>query len=386
MRLVLFCPSFGEVAGIGHIAASLGREFRRTGHDVRVLARPAAGAPAAELPVQRLPYRQMPRRARHVASQLRFLRAFPPAVRALRRAVVEFEADAVLSLAISTYAAYTLALARVGPVVLSLQGGEPHGVFAAQPRVMRRALRRAAHVVPCARALGRAAVALAPEAAPRLTVIPNGVDPDRFAAGPVFTHARPYVLAVGRLTPQKGFDVLLDAFAALPHGSVDLLLAGDGPERAPLLARRARLGLEDRVHFLGAVEPAAIAPLYRGARLVVCPSRWEGLPLVCLEAMASARPVVASAVDGIPDAVLDGETGRLVPPDDAAALSAALHDLLADPRRGEHFGQRGQDRVRREFSWPDVARRYLGVLGRLVDRPGDDAAVPATAAAPAADA
>src|SRR5207245_2236045 len=158
---------------------------------------------------------------------------------------------------------------------------------------------------------------------------------------PAYAHPRSYVAAVGRLVPQKGFDVLLEAFARLDAPEVDLLIAGDGPERRRLEALRERLGLGARVHLLGAVDRATVASLYRGARLVACPSRWEGLPLVCLEAMASGRAVVASRVDGIPDAVGDGETGLLVPPEDPVVLAAALGALLEDgPRRERRAGRR----------------------------------------------
>src|SRR5262249_50906992 len=104
------------------------------------------------------------------------------------------------------------------------------------------------------------------------------------------------------------------------NAAVDLLIAGDGPERAALLAARDRLGLAERVQLLGTLDRDGVAALYRGALFAVCPSRWEGLPVACLEAMASSRAVVASAVDGIPDAVLPGNTGILVPAEDAGAL------------------------------------------------------------------
>src|SRR5207245_603208 len=158
---------------------------------------------------------------------------------------------------------------------------------------------------------------------------------------PAYAHPRSYVAAVGRLVPQKGFDVLLEAFARLDAPEVDLLIAGDGPERRRLEALRERLGLGARVHLLGAVDRATVASLYQGARLVVCPSRWEGLPLVCLEAMASGRAVVASRVDGIPDAVGDGETGLLVQPEDPVALAGALRALLDDGPRRERLGALG---------------------------------------------
>src|SRR5213083_1575653 len=296
VRIALFCPSYGQVGGIEEKARVLIEAFRARDHAVTVLARgePGTSSHDGDVPVVRSEYHQMPRRARHVARQLRFLRERPRATRALRRAVADAGSEVVLTLAITSYAPYVSALAAAAPLVLSLEG----------------------------------------------------VEPGLFADGRAHPHARPYVAAVGRLVPQKGFDVLLEAFARLDAPEVDLLIAGDGPERRRLEALRARLGLAARVHLLGAVDRAAVASLYRGARLVVCPSRWEGLPLVCLGAMASGRAVVASRVDGIPDAVGDGETGLLVPPEDPVALAGALRALLEDGPRRERLGARGRALVR----------------------------------------
>jgi len=364
VRIALFCPSYGQVGGIEEKARILVEVFRARGHAVTVLARgePATSRSDGDVPVVRHEYHQMPRRARHVARQLRFLRDLPRATRALRRAVTDAASEAVLTLAITSYAPYASALAAATPLVLSLEGGEPGGRFTANPRTLRSALRRATRVVACARSLAGSAQALAPEVADRLTVIPNGVEPELFADGPAHTHPRPYVAAVGRLVPQKGFDVLLEAFAHLGASELDLLIAGDGPERPRLEAMRERLELGARVHLLGALDRATVARLYRGARLVACPSRWEGMPLVCLEAMASGRAVVASRVDGIPDAVSDDQTGLLVPPEDPVALADALRALLEDAPRRDRLGARGRALVCAHLTWASVAERYLTVL------------------------
>jgi glycogen(starch) synthase len=365
VRIALFCPSFGSVGGIETIATSLTHEFRRAGHHVAVLARTGVplAASAGGIPVVRLPYHQLPRRSRHVARHLRFVAQLPAAMSGLRSAVRAARADVILALAVTSYAPYLVGLAGTCPLVVALQGGEARGQFTARPRVLRWALRRAARVVACAASLAAQARSLAPEIAPRLHVIPNGVDPARFADGPVFEHPHPYVVAVGRLVVQKGFDVLLEAFAALDATDVDLIIAGEGPARPALEAARDRLGLAARVHLLGETDPDRVAALYRGAVLVACPSRWEGLPLVCLEAMASGRPVVATAVDGIPDAVRDGETALLVSPEDPDALARALAALIGDPGRRARFGARGRVLVGERYAWPRVAGHYLTVLG-----------------------
>src|SRR5256884_2789134 len=283
VRIALFCPSYGQVGGIEEKARVLLEAFRAQGHAVTVLARgePATSGSDGDVPVVRREYHQMPRRARHVARQLRFLRDLPRATRALRRAVTDTASDVVLTLAITSYAPYASALAAAAPLVLSLEGGEPGGRFTANPRALRAALRRATRVVACARSLAASARALAPEAAPRLSAIPNGAEPGLFADGPAYPHPHPYVAAVGRLVPQKGFDVLLEAFAHLGAPEVDLLIAGDGPERRRLEALRERLGLGARGHLLGGVGRVTGAGPYPGARLGAGPSRRGGPPPRC---------------------------------------------------------------------------------------------------------
>jgi glycosyltransferase involved in cell wall biosynthesis len=371
VRIVIFCPGYGSLGGIERIAETFVGEFGRHGHSVTVLARgaPMTSEPTGSPPVIRRKFHGLPRRLRPISRQMRFAAELLPTRAALARAVAECRADVVLVLAVSTFAPYASALARVAPTVMSLQGREAGGVFTATPRALARALRRATHVVACSASLAASARVLAPEVADRVTVIPNGVDAERFGPGPACAHPRPYMLAVGRLAPQKGFDTLLDAFSRIaPAHDVDLLIAGEGPERAALATQRDRLGLGERVHFLGGQQQEGVAALYRGAQVVACPSRWEGLPLVCLEAMASGCAVVAAAVDGIPEAVTPDETGLLVPSENAEALAAALAELLGDPARRERLGRRASEVARTRFAWPGIARRYLDVLAVAASR------------------
>jgi glycosyltransferase involved in cell wall biosynthesis len=310
---------------------------------------------------------QLPRRWHHVARQARLAATLRHTLPQLRAFLRDRRTDALLVLSISTYAPLALAASRWIPVVVSLQGGEPNGRFTAHPRIFRFLLVRASAVTACASSLAREALSLAPETAGRLEVVPNGVDLQRFSDAAPYIHERPYVFAAGRFTRQKGFDVLMDAAGRIPairNGRASLLIAGDGGEEDRLRRQVNELGLAGAVSFLGPVDAAGMSALHRGAAMVAVPSRWEGLPLVCLEAMASGRAVVASRVDGIPDAVIDRETGVLVPPDDAAALAGALDALLGDTAWTERLGAAGMQRAREAFAWPIVARQYLDVLAR----------------------
>lgn len=178
---------------------------------------------------------------------------------------------------------------------------------------------------------------------------------------------RPIVLYVGSLIAHKGVDVLLRAFAEVV-GEVDgaaLRLVGSGPDEGRLRGLAAELELP-RVQFLGRQRHAALPPLYRAARVVVIPSLWlENAPLVAYEAMAHGRPIVASAVGGLPELIADGENGNLAPRGDAAGLAARLRRLLNDPDRAQDLAARGRQRLER-LGDADV---HVDRLARLYERP-----------------
>ena len=195
----------------------------------------------------------------------------------------------------------------------------------------------------------------------KIRLIENGVDIGRFTPeGERAPHgARLQVLCVGRLSEQKGQDVLLEAFGELEDLDAELLLLGDGPDRDALEAAAARLG--DRVRFLGEADPR---PYYRAADVVVLPSRWEGLSLVLLEAMACGAPIVATtaASAGL------GEQEGVVPVGtlDAGRLAGALRVILTDAGIRHQAGQRAREVATVRFSSTRVSAEYRALLASLV--------------------
>lgn len=170
----------------------------------------------------------------------------------------------------------------------------------------------------------------------------------------------PGVLRIGvasRFSREKGLDVLLCALSRLPRGAPwHLFLAGSGPLEGDLKRRVKRYGLEGQVTFLG-FRPS-LAGFYEAIHLLAVPSRQEGLGLSALEAMAAGKPVVASRVGGLPEVVVDGETGFLLPPGDCRAWAQGLEAILHLPRaRLEAMGQAGRARAAR---WP-----FDGVVDRV---------------------
>ncbi len=179
----------------------------------------------------------------------------------------------------------------------------------------------------------------------RTVVIENAVDIGEERAEP--GNDPPLVLSVGRLKAPKDFGTLLGAVSLLPPESYRLAIAGDGPDRPALLAEAERLGLNGSLELLG--DRGDIGELYRKADVFVLASRSEGMPMSVLEAMATGVPVVASAVGGVPEVVVTGETGLLVEPGDPEALAAAIRKLLDDRALRERFGSAGHRRAREHF-------------------------------------
>jgi len=199
-------------------------------------------------------------------------------------------------------------------------------------------------------------------------VVYSGVRVKDFENASAHPHPRPYILAIGRLAPQKGFDVLISAFAevAKSNSTHDILLAGDGPDEQLLKDLAVRHGIAGRVQFFGAANREQVVKLFAGADLIVTPSRKEAMGIVNLEAMACGKAVISTKVGGVPEIVRDGQTGLLVPPGDIASLVLAIRELLADPQRREQLAAAGRARAA-EFDWARINEQFRGIYAELLD-------------------
>jgi glycosyltransferase involved in cell wall biosynthesis len=209
----------------------------------------------------------------------------------------------------------------------------------------------------------------------RITVIPNGVDAERFAvAPPPRANGAAVVGSVGCLAPRKDYATLLDALALLRGRGRDFRveLVGDGPERAALEAHAASLGLSDRVRFLG--ERPDVDRLLPTMDVFVLSSREEGIPNALLEAMAAGRPSVATAVGGTPEVMRDGETGWIVPPRSPERLAAALEQALDDPAEAARRGDNARRYAREVLSIDAMVRRHEAFYESLARSHGEVAA------------
>jgi glycosyltransferase involved in cell wall biosynthesis len=207
----------------------------------------------------------------------------------------------------------------------------------------------------------------------RIHVIPNGVPAASHAPGPVperpgarrafgLDPDRPTLLAIGALVPEKGVDLVIDALAELPDAQ--LLVVGDGPERAALVARAGTMA-GDRVVFAGSVPDPG--PAYAAADVVVLASRGgDSMPAVLIEAGLRALPVVSTRVEAIPEIVLDGETGRVVAVDALGELSDAIASLLDSPATASSYGAAARRHCLDRYDIDVVAARWAELLDRLI--------------------
>jgi glycosyltransferase involved in cell wall biosynthesis len=273
------------------------------------------------------------------------------------------------------------AAARRLPLVISLHGSD---VFVAERNGLarlaaRRAFRRAGWVTACSDDLRRRAVAIGADAA-RIETVPYGVDLARFAPDAAARRdvrdvlgigEAPFVFSAGRLVSKKGFEYLIDAAATLAPAFPDLrvVIGGEGDLRTALEARIAASGTAV-VTLAGNLRQDDIARYAAAADAIVVPSivddagNVDGLPNFALESLATATPVVATRVGGLPQAIDDGVTGRLVAPRDPGALAGAIRELLTRPEIGRALGRAARERVTRDFSWRATAERMAAAYDR----------------------
>jgi len=347
-RIALIASSaYPNPGGVEQHVRHVARELTSRGYAVEVWTVARDGVPGRlvvdDVPVLRLPAPLPAMNPRSVAgfaaSVPRAWRAWSDAVRAFRPTLLHvqcFGPNGVYALALSRRFGIPLAVSSHGETFM-----DEDAVFE-QSTLLRAALRsslaRAEFVTGCSEftlADLRARFGLRDG-----HVVFNGVDPvDAADPGDGDDHREsgggPTVLAVGRLVHVKGMDLLLQAFAeaSLPHGT-SLVIGGDGAERSSLEASAARLGIADRVRFLGRLDPEGVARAMAQASVLVVPSRVEAFGIVVLEGWRATLPVIATEHGGPAEFLTHLRDGVLVDPDDPSTIARALEDVLGDPQPG----------------------------------------------------
>jgi colanic acid/amylovoran biosynthesis glycosyltransferase len=253
------------------------------------------------------------------------------------------------------------------PMLVTTLGGDLYGLHdPVSKRLITHVLGRAAMVTTMNEDMRQRLIELGARAE-QVTVLPMGADVDgirELASGTKRIDGQ--ILFVGRLVEKKGTAVLLAALRQLAGENYELHIVGDGPLRQKLEG----LGAGLPVKFLGALRRPELAREYAAASVVVFPSvraasgDQDGLPVALLEAMAAGRPVIASALPGLAEAVEDGVSGRVVPSGDAAALASAIQSVLSDDGEAQRLGRGASERAE-SYSVRSVGDQYIAILDRL---------------------
>ena len=390
---IAFFPSayHPNLGGVEELTRQLARELVRQGHHVIVLTnRWPRSLPKTEI-LDEIPIFRPAFRAPDAGlkSRITYLCSQSPNVNQTVDILRRHRTDVLHVQCVSSNAHYALAASRKLrlPLVVSLQGElsmDASGLYQRSPfarQTLRTALEVSQRVTACSeQTLAEAQTWFGALIGGRGSVIYNGISLADSERATPFVHTRPYIFAIGRQVPQKGFDLLLRAMAQLKddESPPDLLLAGDGTEHEALKRLSVQLGVQDRVWFVGRVDRKRASDLFAGCQFFVLPSRHEPFGIVNLEAMAAGKAVLATRVGGVPEIVADQVNGLLVDAESPAALAAGIRKLSSDAALRDRLGAAGLSKAR-QFDWPTIAGQYLQLyraLGSVSKLPADSGEVP----------
>lgn len=360
---------FPDLGGVEVFTARLAAALLERGHDVALITSRAGLTECEEdrwgaIPVHRLPFEAVLHGCDHerVIALRRRLAALK---RALRPDVVHLNTSGASLL-------FHLLTGRAAnaPSVLTVHWlPNRDGV---DLRLCDRALAAADRIVAVTQGCLHETLQRNPDIAGRTSIIYNSLPPAAVAPAPLAS-AVPRLLCLGRLETQKGFDVAIQALAAVRarFPAAQMTIAGDGAERVGLERLAAALGLSDAVRFTGWIAPDDVPHLINAHTLVVMPSRYEPFGLVALQAGQMGRPLVASRIPGLSEVIRDGETGVLCAMDDAPAFAAAIDSLIEQPAAAAQMGQRAHAHVQTAFRWDDHVAAYETLFRQVAARTGN---------------
>jgi glycosyltransferase involved in cell wall biosynthesis len=370
MRILLLCTNYRAIGGVPELVEHLGANFIAAGHEAAVLSvvdpllpdlqrTPRDDVPwfTAEIPPHKpVSWRHLERLVRPARGSAEFqakLRRWRPHI-------------------VNSHAVWC----RLETIVHACRAiGVPfiqsnNGMLPREPdEISLDAMRGASAVTVVSQADKHYFEKLSP-AMRGANIICNGVDTEAAAAATPLRRERPYIFCAARLSLfRKAIDLLIEAFALVAprYPELDLIIAGDGPDREQVETTILQAGMGKRVELLGAWPHEKLWALYKGAKLFAMPSRFpEGVPLVFLEAMACGTPVIGTRSGGTPEVVPDGSVGILLERNEPEQWAAAMCSLLDNSELRKQMGERGRA-VAEEFSWPKVAQRYVAVYRAVLD-------------------
>lgn len=374
MRILILNSEYPPIGGgAGNASANLARCLADLGHEVSVVTARFGDQPHLEkstnLTVIRIPTLRRKQDRSGALEQIVFILS---ASFWTLRLIRQLKPDVTLAFFGVPSGAVTLFIKLVTkiPYVVSLRGGDVPGFrpydFGTYHKLIAPLLRiiwkQASAIVANSNGLRELAVQF--DARFEIPVIPNGVDLELYR-----TDARsavmPRLFSVGRIVHQKGLDLAMQALAGLKELSWEWRIAGDGPQLDALKLLAQKLGIADRVQFLGWQAREQLIEQYHWSNLFLFPSRHEGMPNAVLEAMASGLPVIASRIAGSEELVSNGETGFLFPSEDIEALRDALRKLISDTVLRQTMGNVARRHMEERYSWAATAKQYALLLEKV---------------------
>ncbi len=378
MKIALF-PSafFPHFGGVEELSRQLALTLKSKGHEVLVITNQwprslSVVDMVSDLPVQRYPFRTF---EGSIKQRIMCLLTRSRIQRDLENLLAASHIDVIHVQCLSSNMWYALTAGiRLGiPVVLTAQGEltmDAAGIYQKRTfvnRNLRHFLQKADWVTGCSRrTLEDVFDHVSMPLSAASSVVWNGVNTHEFAEAVPFEHTCPYILAIGRVVPQKGFDILLAALATLGADAPNLVLVGDGPELSNLQKQCSAAGLNQKVAFFGKADRSQVPSLFRGSRYVILPSNAdEGLPVVTAEASAAGKAIIATDVGGVTDIVAHNSTGLVIPRNDVHALAEAIRTYEANPNLVETHAQNNLIRSQ-EFDWSVLTDKYVNVYRQVL--------------------
>jgi glycosyltransferase involved in cell wall biosynthesis len=370
LSIAMLCESFGALGGVAQVVEDLAAEFAGAGHRVAIISNRHRGNsiarppnPAVEQVWVELPRakpiswrhleRLLPRRAAELAA---FLKRWRPDVLNIH-GVLRDRLPAVLD------ACHEIEVPLVQSFHLVPQpfSGDPKMVKVEEREA--RSVLRAARAITFLCAAGKERFEQISQMAQSARIIRNGVNLEAASLAPPYCRERPYIFSASRLDLRhKAVDALIAGFCLIApeFPQVDLLIAGDGPQRTRLEELISAWSLHARIHLLPPVPHDELWSLYKGALVFVMLSRMvEGLPLVFLEAMICGTPVIGTRNGGTPEIVTHRETGLLVEHNTPREVAAALREMLTDDHLRKRIAHAGQQLIEANYTWGKAAAQFV---------------------------
>ena len=368
MRIFYFCAAFRpSIGGLEVLSEEFATAMSRRGHRIVVVTTCPASEKPGESSWRGVTVHRLDLRRPLAERDLPALRVLHGQLREIRQSL----RPDVIHWNESGPSSFFFPYARessVAPALFALH--EPF--IARKPDgIKRKALSRADWVVAVSHSLMNDARETEPAILNRSCTIHNAL-PAPEIAPTALPFDPPTLLCIGRVVPEKGFDLALRAMSRLRRNwpKARLVIAGDGYEKKRLDALTMSLELGDCVEMTGWIDPSTIPNVINRATIVLMPGRWkEPFGLVALQAAQMGRPVIATGVGGVPEVVVDRSTGLIVPPESDAALADAIDALLADPARTVDMGLKARHRAEREFSFDRFLDRYETLYRDLAAQP-----------------